>query len=100
MRIEPLAVPTGAAVLDVLPRLALALEGDHPLAPYAVGSPSPDLPPHDVAGLPSGLAVVVGTSGSTGSPKRAMLTGANLRSSIDATAARTGGHGQWLLTVP
>ncbi|MFW5472543.1 o-succinylbenzoate--CoA ligase [Knoellia sp. CPCC 206450] len=100
MRIEVLAVPPGAAALDLLPRLALALEGGHPVAPYAVGSPPPDLPPHGDADLPADLAVVVGTSGSTGVPKRAMLTAANLRSSIDATAARLGGHGQWLLTVP
>lgn len=100
MRIEPLAVPSGAAVLAVLPRLALALEGGHPIAPYAAGSPSPDLPPHDVAGLPRDLAVVVGTSGSTGAPKRALLGAAALRASIDATHARLGGPGQWLLTMP
>jgi len=100
MRIEPLAVPPGAAALHLLPRLALALEGGHPVAPYAVGSPPPDLPPHRDADLPPDLAVVIGTSGSTGVPKRAMLTTTNLRSSIDATAARLGGHGHWLLTVP
>lgn len=105
MRIDPLAVPPGAAVLGVLPRLALALEGGSPVAPYAVGSPPPDLSPSAAVsesdgGPPDDLAVVVGTSGSTGSPKRAMLTTGNLRSSIDATAARLGGHGQWLLTVP
>ncbi|CAN7186927.1 o-succinylbenzoate--CoA ligase [Knoellia sp. LjRoot47] len=106
MRIEPLAVPAGAATLEVLPRLARALEGGHPIAPYAVGSPPPDLAPAAAGGipddpdLPDDLAVVVGTSGSTGTPKRAMLTTRNLRSSIDATAARLGGHGQWLLTVP
>lgn len=100
MRIEPLAVPAGAAALELLPRLALALEGGSPVAPYAVGSPPPDLPPHRDADLPADLAVVVGTSGSTGVPKRAMLTAANLRSSIDATASRLCGHGRWLLTVP
>ncbi len=116
MRIEPLAVPAGAAVLKLLPRLALALDGGHPVAPYAVGSPPPDLAPRDPAPLDTpagdtdeddananandGLAVVVATSGSTGTPKRALLTTGNLRSSIAATADRLGGHGQWLLTVP
>lgn len=100
MRIEPLAVPSGPAVLDVLPRLAQALEGGHPLAPYAVSSRPSALPPHDTAALPRDLAVVVGTSGSTGAPKLALLTAGNLRSSIDATAARLDGPGQWLLTVP
>ena len=60
MRIEPLAVPSGAGVLDVLPALARALEGGAPVAPYAVGSPPPDLSGHDPAGLPDDLAVVVG----------------------------------------
>ncbi|EAQ00339.1 MenE [Janibacter sp. HTCC2649] len=100
MRIEPLAVPAGAGVLDVLPRLARALEGGHPIAPYAAGSPPPVLPPHDVAGLPRDLAVVVGTSGSTGTPKLAMLGTRALRASIESTHARLSGPGQWLLTMP
>lgn len=100
MRIEPLAVPPGTAALSVLPRLALALEGGHPVAPYAAGSPPPDLPPHAVADLPDDLAVVVGTSGSTGSPKRAMLGTAALRASIGATHSRLSGPGGWLLTMP
>ncbi|MEO7268305.1 MAG: o-succinylbenzoate--CoA ligase [Knoellia sp.] len=100
MRIEPLAVPAGAAVLDVLPRLARVLEGGHPIAPYAASSPPPVLPPHDVAGLPRDLAVVVGTSGSTGTPKLAMLGTRALRASIDSTHTRLSGPGQWLLTMP
>ena len=103
MRIEPLAVPAGAAVLAVLPRLARALEGGHPVAPYAAGSPPPNLSPSvlgTLPDLPDDLAVVVGTSGSTGAAKRAMLTTTTLHASIEATAARLGGHGQWLLTVP
>lgn len=47
-----------------------------------------------------GPAVVVATSGSTGRPKRTVLTTASLRASAEATAARTGGHGQWLLCLP
>lgn len=47
-----------------------------------------------------GPAVVVATSGSTGRPKRTVLTTASLRASSEATAARTGGHGQWLLCLP
>ncbi|KRE42351.1 o-succinylbenzoate--CoA ligase [Knoellia sp. Soil729] len=100
MRIEPLAVPGGAAVATVLPRLARALEGGHPIAPYAAGSPPPQLPPHDVAGLPRDLGVVVGTSGSTGQPKRAMLGAGSLHASINATHTRLSGPGQWLLTMP
>jgi O-succinylbenzoic acid--CoA ligase len=100
MRIEPLAVPAGAAVETILPRLARAFDGGSPIAPYAAGSPPPVLAPSGVAQLPSDLAVVVGTSGSTGSPKRAMLGTEALRSSIDATHTRLSGPGQWLLTMP
>ena len=50
--------------------------------------------------MPDDLAVVVGTSGSTGSPKRAMLTAGALRASAGATHDRLGGPGQWLLTLP
>lgn len=47
-----------------------------------------------------GPAVVVSTSGSTGRPKRTVLTAQSLRASGQATAERTGGHGQWLLCLP
>ena len=46
------------------------------------------------------VAVVVPTSGSTGEPKGALLTAANLRASGVGTADRLGGHGQWLLALP
>jgi o-succinylbenzoate---CoA ligase len=44
--------------------------------------------------------VVVATSGSSGRPKRVVLSRAALRASADATLARLGGPGQWVLTVP
>ena len=44
--------------------------------------------------------LVVATSGSTGRPKRVMLSRTAMRASADATHARLGGPGQWLLTVP
>jgi O-succinylbenzoic acid--CoA ligase len=46
------------------------------------------------------VALVVSTSGSTGSPKGAMLTSAALITSVSATHARLGGPGQWLLALP
>lgn len=100
MEIEPLAVPAGSDAVAVLPRLARALSGGAPVAPYLAGSPAPVLPRHSAAGLPEDLAVVVGTSGSTGTPKLAMLGGDALRASAHATHARLGGPGQWLLTLP
>lgn len=46
------------------------------------------------------VALVVATSGTTGVPKGAMLTAANLRASVDASLTRLGGPGQWLLALP
>jgi O-succinylbenzoic acid--CoA ligase len=46
------------------------------------------------------VAVVVSTSGTTGRPKGAMLTGAALTASADATHRRLGGPGRWLLALP
>ncbi|MBF0672332.1 MAG: AMP-binding protein [Salinibacterium sp.] len=45
-------------------------------------------------------AVVIETSGSTGIPKRVVLSEAALRASADATAHALGGTGQWLLCLP
>lgn len=58
---------------------------------------------HDVLSVPSGTpgpCVLVATSGSTGEPRRVRLPGHALRASGEATAARLGGHGQWLLALP
>jgi O-succinylbenzoic acid--CoA ligase len=46
------------------------------------------------------VAVVVSTSGTTGAPKGAMLTAAALTASAEATHARLGGPGRWLLALP
>lgn len=79
--------------------LAAMLEGDGPaLLPYADGDPEPAVP--DDADLPDDLGLVVSTSGSTGAPKRAMLTRAALRASGTATHDRLGGEGMWLLALP
>ena len=52
----------------------------------------------DAADDPAPLAVQ--TSGSTGAPKRVVLSRAAMRASADATHARLGGPGQWLLNLP
>ena len=44
--------------------------------------------------------LVVETSGSTGEPKRVVLSRSAMRASADATHRRLGGPGQWLLTLP
>lgn len=100
MEIEALAVPPGPEVLALLPRLRAALDGGAPVMPHAATAPPPLEPPYDRAALPADLAVVVGTSGSTGSPKRALLGTGALTASAAATHERLGGPGQWLLAMP
>ena len=52
------------------------------------------------AELPPGTAVVIRTSGSSGVPKAVALSAAALRASAEATHARLGGPGQWLVALP
>jgi o-succinylbenzoate---CoA ligase len=44
--------------------------------------------------------LVVETSGSTGRPKRVVLSRRAMRASVEATHARLGGPGQWVLNLP
>ncbi|SNC63847.1 O-succinylbenzoic acid--CoA ligase [Kytococcus aerolatus] len=44
--------------------------------------------------------LALGTSGSTGSPARALLRGADLRASATATHELLGGTGRWVLALP
>jgi O-succinylbenzoic acid--CoA ligase len=98
--LRALSVPSGVAALSVVAHLKNALDGSGPaVAPHAVNSPPPTIP-DDLGDLPPGLALTIGTSGSTGNPKLAMLTGGALRASADATHQRLGGQGQWLLALP
>ncbi len=99
-----LPVPTGRAVLELLPTLAAALSGDGP-----AWLPVPADDPRETARLKRALtvdepileeiALVMATSGSTGTPKGAMLSAAALRASGEATHARLGGAGSWLLAL-
>ncbi|WP_169524120.1 o-succinylbenzoate--CoA ligase [Amycolatopsis balhimycina] len=47
-----------------------------------------------------GTAVVIATSGSTGAPKGVLLSARALTASAEATHARLGGPGHWLLATP
>jgi o-succinylbenzoate---CoA ligase len=98
-------VPLDASVLEtVLPAVAAALEGGLALLPLPAGPAllrdsieaalRPDLPVED------GVALVVPTSGSTGTPKGVLLTTDAIRASAEATYARLGGTGRWLLALP
>ena len=94
--ITPLPVPSGPDVLAVLPDLERALTGTAPVHPHLAGE-APRIPDGSV---PEDLAVTIATSGSTGEPKLALLTAANLIASAEATVERLGGPGQWLLALP
>ena len=54
----------------------------------------------DIAEVDEDIAVLVHTSGSSGTPKTVVLSSAALRSSADAAHERLGGVGQWLLALP
>lgn len=98
----PELVPFPVDRADITPyyeALARALDGSGPaLAPYDAATTPPPLPrqPNDA---PQDLALVVSTSGSTGAPKRAMLTRRALIASATATHERIGA-GTWLLPLP
>jgi O-succinylbenzoic acid--CoA ligase len=103
--LEPLAVPTGPAVLALLPALADALDGRGP-----AWLPVPAGDERETARLTSALdaggpvddatALVVATSGSTGTPKGALLSAAALRASGAGAYRHLGGPGSWLLALP
>lgn len=103
--LRALPVPSGQTVLGLLPRLAELLDGrgdavlpvpadDADQAHFLASELSADEP------IADDVAVVVSTSGTTGKPKGAMLTGQALTASGTATATRLGGPGQWLLALP
>src|ERR1035438_1356281 len=73
-RLRALPVPSGVAALGVLAALQSPLDGSGPaVAPHAANGPPQPLP-DSLGDLPPGLSLTIGTSGSTGSPKLAMLT--------------------------
>src|SRR4051794_21012777 len=76
-----------------------AVEGAGPaVLPTGPGDPTPA--PELLAPVDDGIAAVVTTTGSTGVPKAVLLPAASLRASADATYARIGPPGRWLLALP
>jgi O-succinylbenzoic acid--CoA ligase len=100
MRMSRPLVVVSAEPREVLAALRGALSGDGPaILPREVrpGQAEPvDLP----AEVPNRVAVVVETSGSTGVPKRVMLSADALLASAAASENALGGPGQWLLALP
>ena len=73
--------------------LRAALTGGEAVAPLGCEQPPP---PRD----PGPGQIVLTTSGSTGTPKWVPLSAAALTASAEATHARLGGPGRWLLALP
>ncbi|MGY1590350.1 o-succinylbenzoate--CoA ligase [Geodermatophilus sp. SYSU D00708] len=97
-------LPAPADPLDLLPPLRAALDGAAPLAvlpagpPAAVAAARAVLRPEEP--LEPGADLVVVTSGSTGGGRGVLLPAAAVRASGEATLARLGGPGAWLLALP
>ncbi|HZN79376.1 MAG TPA: o-succinylbenzoate--CoA ligase [Mycobacterium sp.] len=102
--LRPVAVPSGASALSLLPVLEDALAGGASVLPVPADDArqSALLTTSLRAGLAidDDVAVVVSTSGTTGTPKGAMLTASALTASAEATHRRLGGPGAWLLALP
>ncbi len=82
----------------VLRGLEAALAGGPALLPVAEGAPAlPTPPPADV---PQRVALVVETSGSTGTGKRVALSSEALLAGAAAADAALGGPGRWVLALP
>ncbi|MCZ3388157.1 MAG: o-succinylbenzoate--CoA ligase [Actinomycetia bacterium] len=89
-------------VAAFLPRLSAALMGDAPLLPLPAAAPERERL-RDAGNrcfVPTGVALVVPTSGSTGIPRLALLSAAALLASADRTHEVLGGRGHWLLALP
>jgi O-succinylbenzoic acid--CoA ligase len=83
-----------SAVLDGTGEVVLPLDANAPnLADLRAGA-APDLP------FDADSTVVISTSGSTGEAKGVEISRTALRASAEATHARLGGPGHWLLATP
>ncbi len=102
--LRPLALPANPAVLDARRELLTILDGDAAYLPLPIASPNESDRLRTHLGVDEPIdercALVVSTSGTTGVPKGAMHTRDTLHASAEATAARLGGPGAWLLTLP
>ncbi|ORB62638.1 O-succinylbenzoic acid--CoA ligase [Mycolicibacterium tusciae] len=102
--LRAVAVPSGATALSMLPMVEKALAGRAALLPV----PKEDERETSLittslradSEVDDDVAVVVSTSGTTGAPKGALLTASALTASAEATHARLGGAGRWLLALP
>ena len=102
--LQPLPLPAGPAVLDARPELLALLDGAAAFLPLPADAPAAAdaLATSLRVGAPidERCALVVSTSGTTGTPKGALHSAATLRASAEATAQALGGAGGWLLALP
>ncbi|WP_338886395.1 o-succinylbenzoate--CoA ligase [Rhodococcus sovatensis] len=103
--LEELQIPTGAAAAAILPQLVCVLAGTSPaVLPVPVADEREAQRLRDALApgseIEAAAALVVATSGTTGTPKGAMLSASALRASGNATHDRLGGPGTWLLALP
>lgn len=95
---RPLVALGTSDPLAVLRGLEAALAGGPALLPVAEGAPAlPTPPPADVR---QRVALVVETSGSTGTGKRVALSSEALLAGAAAADAALGGPGGWVLALP
>lgn len=81
----------------VIAAIRTALDGTGPaVLPIAAGSAAPDAP----AQVPLPVAVVVATSGTSGTPKLVAVSSGALLASAAATEGALGGPGEWVLALP
>jgi O-succinylbenzoic acid--CoA ligase len=81
----------------LIPALRAALDGTGPaVLPIAAGTEPADVP----ARVPLPVAVVVRTSGTSGSPKSVAVSAGALLASAAATESALGGPGEWVLALP
>ncbi|ANN20933.1 AMP-dependent synthetase [Amycolatopsis orientalis] len=86
------------SIAELTAALAEALGGGPAVLPYASEALRDAMEPTRPA--EPGTAVIIATSGSTGEPKGVLLSAAALTASANATHARLGGPGHWLLATP
>src|SRR5919199_3587811 len=93
-----LQVVPAEPVTDLVVALRAALDGSGPaVLPLAPGAA---VPPGLPAEVPVAIALVIETSGSSGTPKLVALRAAALLASAAATEGALGGPGGWVLALP
>ncbi|MFJ7210567.1 o-succinylbenzoate--CoA ligase [Amycolatopsis sp. NPDC098790] len=87
-----------SALVTLKNAVAAALDGGPAVLPFTDPALRDAMAPAEPA--EPGTAVVIATSGSTGAPKGVLLSARALTASAEATHARLGGPGHWLLATP